>query len=72
MSLSWLLATSASTYELMETTCQIGKMKFQSGQSCAEQVATMADMGASFSVKVRADSPDALAAVLASASKIEG
>ena len=63
MSLCWLLATSASTFELMETTCQIGKKQIHNAQNCAERVADMAEMGASFSVKVRADSPDALAAV---------
>ena len=72
MSLWWLLATSASTYELMETTCQIGKKQIHKAQNCAERVVDMAEMGASFSVKVRADSPDVLAAVLASASEIDG
>lgn len=72
MSLWWLLATSASTYELMETTCQIGKKQIHNAQNCAERVVDMAEMGASFSVKVRADSPDVLAAVLASASEIDG
>ena len=56
----------------METTCQIGKKQIHNVQNCAERVVDMAEMGASFSVKVRADSPDVLAAVLASASEIDG
>jgi len=72
MSLCWLLATSASTFELMETICQIGKKQIHTSHNCAERVVDMAEMGASFSVKVRADSPDALTAVLASAAEIDG
>ena len=67
-----LLATRAGAYEVMEAVCEIGKKRFPQGASCAEKAAMMAEMGASFTVKVRADSPGALAEVLAKVTEIDG
>lgn len=54
------LATSASAYEVIQTPCKVGRKEFHDASSCIAKATDLAEDGATFEVRVRADQPEAV------------
>lgn len=66
------LATSASAYEVIQTPCKVGKREFHDASSCIAKATDLAEDGATFEVRLRADQPEAVESLVSALAEVDG
>lgn len=66
------LATSASAYEVIQTPCKVGRKEFHDASSCIAKATDLAEDGATFEVRVRADQPEAVESLVSALAEVDG